>query len=67
MNDRRGKEPNAPRRHGRCGLCGAHGRDLVILAQADFIGWACGECVRQLRECQVRRYCGTVEETETEE
>ena len=55
------------KRTGTCELCGGHGRDLRILVQADFIGWACEECVRQLRECQVRRYCGTVEETETEE
>ena len=35
-----------------------------MLAQMDFIGWACEECIRQLRECQVRRYTAAQEETE---
>ena len=52
------------RRKGKCELCGGHGRELMILAQADFFGWACEECIRQLRECQVRRYCSALEETE---
>ena len=51
-------------RKGTCELCGGHGRELSVLAQADFVGWACEECRRQLTECQVRRYCGTVEFTE---
>ena len=51
-------------RHGTCELCGAHDRDLLILAQTDFIGWACEECIRQLWDCQVRRYCSAGEETE---
>ena len=49
---------------GTCELCGGHNRELQILAQAEFIGWACAECRRQLFECQVRRYCSTGEETE---
>ena len=53
-----------PRRTGKCELCGGHGRELRILEQADFIGWACEECRRQLNECQPRRYCSTGEETE---
>ena len=60
------KQPD-PRRNGVCQLCGAHGRELRILAQADFIGWACEACLRQLSECQLRKYCGTGEETETAE
>ena len=51
-------------RTGTCELCGAHGRELRILAMADFIGWACGECRRQMAEWVPRRWCGTVEETE---
>ena len=53
-----------PRRNGKCELCGGHRRELRIMAQADFIGWACEECRRQLRECQVRRYLPAGEETE---
>lgn len=56
-----------PRRAGTCELCGGHGKELRILCQTDFIGWACGECRRQLGECQIRRYCGTGEQTETAE
>ena len=56
-----------PRRNGKCALCGGHGRELRVLALPDFIGWACEECRRELAECQVRRYCGTVEETEKAE
>lgn len=40
-----------PRRNGKCELCGGHRRELRIMAQADFIGWACEECRRQLNEC----------------
>lgn len=58
------KKTEDPRRNGTCELCGGHRRELRILAQVDFIGWACDECRRQLYECQVRRYCGTGEETE---
>ena len=50
--------------NGTCELCGGHNQELKILAQMDFIGWACEECRRQLYECQVRRYCSTGEETE---
>ena len=56
-----------PRRNGTCELCGGHGRELRILAQVDFIGWVCGECMEQLQACQVRRWTGTGEETETAE
>ena len=56
-----------PRRNGKCELCGGHRRELRIMAQADFIGWACEECRRQLNECQVRMYCATGEQTETAE
>lgn len=56
-----------PKQHGTCELCGGHRLKLRIMAQADFIGWACEECRRQLNECQVRRYCPTGEQTETAE
>ena len=56
-----------PKRTGTCELCGGHERELRILAQADFIGWACEECRSQLFRCQLRRYCSTGEETETAE
>lgn len=49
---------------GTCELCGRHGQELRVMAQMDFIGWACDECFRQLHECQVRRYCSAGEETE---
>lgn len=52
------------KRRGKCQLCGQHKRDLRILAQADFIGWVCEECMTQLADCQVRKYCKTGEETE---
>ena len=55
---------NAAQKHGKCELCGGHGRDLRILVLTDWIGWACESCRRQLRDCQVRRFCGTAEETE---
>ena len=51
-------------KRGTCQICGGHDRKLYMLAVADFFVWACEICVRQLRECQVRRYCGTCEETE---
>ena len=56
-----------PKRNGTCELCGGHGRELRILAQADFIGWACEVCREQLLKCQLRKYCSTGEETETAE
>jgi hypothetical protein len=55
------------RRIGKCELCGGHNRELRVLAQTDFIGWACEECRRQLNECQIRRFCSAGEETETAE
>ena len=64
MEERRGIRRTLPRRHGTCELCGGHERDLQILFVGDFGGWACAECVGQLRECTVRRYCSTGEETE---
>ena len=51
-------------RSGTCELCGGHGRDLRILTLPDCICWACEECRRQLMGCTLRRFCGTVEETE---
>ena len=52
------------RKHGTCELCGGHNRELRILAMADFIGWACEECMRQLRDSLQRRFCSAGEETE---
>ena len=40
---------------------------MRMLAVADFIGWACEECRKRLRESVPRRYCGTGEETESAE
>ena len=53
-----------PRRNGRCELCGGHRRELRVLTVGDFIGWACGECRRQIQDSAVRRWCSTGEETE---
>ena len=65
MDKRQGTDGADPgKRTGTCGLCGGHNRELRILAQADFIGWACAACREQLAMCQVRRYCGSGEETE---
>lgn len=52
---------------GTCELCGAHRQKLRVLILSDFIGWACGECLRELEECTPRRYCSTGEETESAE
>lgn len=51
-------------RVGTCEICGAHGRELRVLAMTDFLGWACGACRRQLAESVPRMWCGTAEETE---
>ena len=56
-----------PKRKGTCELCGGNGRELRILAQADFIGWACEACREQLANCQVRRFMSAGEHTETAE
>jgi hypothetical protein len=64
MIERRGLLPHPPQTHGTCGLCGAHNRDLYMIAAGDYIGWACGECRRQLRDSFIRQFCGTVEHTE---
>lgn len=49
---------------GTCEICGAHGRELRVLAMTDFLGWACEECWSQLAECMPRRWCDAGEETE---
>ena len=51
-------------RRGTCELCGAHNRELRILAIGDFIGWVCEICRLQLMKSQPRIWCGTGEETE---
>lgn len=65
------RSPTGPLRpdqkEGTCGLCGGHARKLQVLAVADFIGWACEECRRQLQECIQRRFTGSGEHTEPEE
>ena len=58
------KREQDPHRNGTCELCGGHSRELRVLTVDDFIGWACEECRRQLRESLVRRYCSAGEETE---
>ena len=59
--------PDPKKRKAICELCGGHSRDLSILVQAEFIGWACEECRQQLMACQVRRFCSAGEVTEPEE
>ncbi len=54
-------------KRGTCELCGAGDQELTILVIGDFDGWACPECIAELRECLPRRYSGTVEFTEPEE
>ena len=55
------------RRAGTCQLCGGHGRALKVLVIADFIGWACEQCHRELAESLPRRFLPAAEETETSE
>ncbi len=50
--------------HGACELCGKKGQDLRILFIDDFAGWACAECIEELRDCVPRRFCAAGEETE---
>ena len=62
------KRTEDPRKqNGTCEMCGGHNRELRILAIDDFIGWACDECRRQLRECIPRLFCSAGEETEPRE
>lgn len=53
--------------HGRCELCEAADQDLKMFFIGDFAGWACKACITDLRDCQERRFCGTVEESEPAE
>ena len=53
-----------PKSHGTCELCGAHDKDLRILFVGDFFGWACEICIRQIRDCQERRFMPACEHTE---
>ena len=64
MEERKGIFLRTQSRHGKCEMCGGHDRELRVMAQADFIGWACEECIHQLQDCQVRRFCSAGEETE---
>lgn len=34
--------------HGTCRMCGAHDRDLRMMAVGDYIDWTCAECIHQL-------------------
>ena len=65
MEELRAREPGT--RRGTCELCGAHDRELKVMAMMDFIGWTCQECRDQLRLCALRLFCGTVEWTEEAE
>lgn len=57
-----------PRMKGSCQLCGKHYQDdLRIMAIADFIGWVCPECFRQLKDSMERRYIDAGERTEPAE
>ena len=49
---------------GACELCGKKDQDLRILFIDDFAGWACAECIEELRDCVPRRFCAAGEETE---
>lgn len=65
MEKIRASEPG--RRRGTCELCGAHNRELRIMAMTDFIGWACEDCRKQLQKSTERLFCGSVEWTEPSE
>ena len=53
---------------GTCQLCGKHYQDdLRIMAIADFIGWVCPECFRQLKDSMERRFIDAGERTEPAE
>lgn len=60
-------KPGRPERIGKCQLCGGHNRKLGLLVIADFWGWACEQCRRQVGECMQRLYAGTGEQTEPNE
>jgi hypothetical protein len=55
------------RKKGQCGLCFKRDTDLYMVAAGDYIGWACEECRRQLRDSYLRKFCGTIEFTEPDE
>ena len=56
-----------PERIGKCQLCGGHNRKLGLLVIADFWGWACEECRRQVGESMQRVYIRAGEQTEPNE
>jgi hypothetical protein len=64
MKERRGIARELPKTRGRCQMCFGHDRELRMLFIGDFIGWACEECRRQLRESVERQFCATMEHTE---
>ena len=56
-----------PPEGGVCELCGSHHQGLRLLIVGEFVGWACRECVQELQDSVLRKYCGTVEHTEPSE
>ena len=61
-------EMNNQKAKGTCQLCGKHYQDdLRILAVSDFIGWACPECFRQLKDSMERQFIDAGERTEPAE
>lgn len=57
-----------PKARGTCQMCGKHYQDdLRIMAIADFIGWVCPECFRQLKDSMERRFIDAGERTEPAE
>lgn len=53
-----------PVKRGTCELCGGHNLELHLVALTGFIGWACRQCIEQIRQCEPRRYVHTGEHTE---
>ena len=56
-----------PVKTGTCEMCGGHNRQLRMLIVADFIGWACGQCIDQVGMSVPRRYVSAGEQTEPTE
>lgn len=49
---------------GTCEMCGGHNRQLRMLVVADFIGWACPQCIDQIGRSIPRRFVAAGEQTE---
>ncbi len=60
-------QPKPMEKHGTCELCGKPDQDLQMLYLADWQGRCCDECLRQLMNSQIRKYCPCFEQTEEAE